>query len=98
MTQKNVNPWTFDVRVRERNLKSGAVNEKDLEKYYAGLADLADQAEPVSVPQPALAQPEAAVQQSVVHENKNEEERPSSPEEAAQTRDATAEGNSGPNE
>lgn len=60
MTQKT-NPWTFDVRVRERNLKAGTVTEKDVEKYIAGLPDLADQSEPFGTSQPALAQPPAAV-------------------------------------
>jgi hypothetical protein len=60
MTQKaSQNPWTFDVRVRERNLKSGALTEKELEKYLASLPDLADQVEPFATPQPALAQPPA---------------------------------------
>lgn len=58
MTQKT-NPWTFDVRVRERNLKSGSITEKDVDKYVAGLPDLADQAEPFGTAQPALAQPPA---------------------------------------
>lgn len=57
MTQKtNQNPWTMDVRVRERNLKSGALTDKDLEKYLANLPDVADQAEPFGTAQPALAQ------------------------------------------
>jgi CO dehydrogenase/acetyl-CoA synthase beta subunit len=57
MTQKtNQNPWTMDVRVRERNLKSGALTDKDLEKYLSSLPDLAEQAEPFSTAQPALAQ------------------------------------------
>jgi hypothetical protein len=56
MTQKT-NPWTFDVRVRERNLKAGSVTEKDVEKYIGGLPDLADQSEPFGTSQPALAQP-----------------------------------------
>jgi hypothetical protein len=61
MTQKtNSNPWQMDVRVRERNLKSGSLSEKDLEKHLSGLPDLADQAEPFGTPQPALAQPAAA--------------------------------------
>jgi hypothetical protein len=59
MTQKT-NPWTFDVRVRERNLKSGAITEKDVEKYVGTLPDLADQAEPFATSQPALAPREAA--------------------------------------
>ena len=59
MTQKT-NPWTFDVRVRERNLKAGTVTEKDVEKYIGGLPDLADQSEPFGTSQPALAQPVVA--------------------------------------
>lgn len=58
MTQKtNENRWTMDVRVRERNLKSGALTDKDLEKYLMALPDLADRVEPFATPQPALAQP-----------------------------------------
>ena len=59
MTQKT-NPWTFDVRVRERNLKAGTVTEKDVEKYIGSLPDLADQSEPFGTSQPALAQPVVA--------------------------------------
>lgn len=59
MTQKT-NPWTFDVRVRERNLKAGTVTEKDVEKYIGSLPDLADQSEPFGTSQPALAQPAMA--------------------------------------
>ena len=56
MTQKtSQNPWSLDVRVRERNLKSGMLTEKDLDKHLAGLPDVADQAEPFSIGQPALA-------------------------------------------
>ena len=58
MTQK-ANPWTFDVRVRERNLKAGSITDKDVEKYVGGLPDLADQSEPFGTSQPALAQPPA---------------------------------------
>jgi hypothetical protein len=59
MTQKT-NPWTFDVRVRERNLKAGTITDKDVDKYVGGLPDLADQSEPFGTSQPALAQPPAA--------------------------------------
>lgn len=58
MTQKT-NPWTFDVRVRERNLKAGTITDKDVEKYVGGLPDLADQSEAFGTSQPALAQPVA---------------------------------------
>lgn len=62
MTQKtNQNPWTMDVRVRERNLKSGALTDKELEKNLAALPDLADQTEPFATSQPALAPPPAAI-------------------------------------
>lgn len=57
MTQKT-NPWTFDVRVRERNLKAGNLTDKDVEKYLSSLPDSADQAEPFGTAQPALEQPE----------------------------------------
>lgn len=73
MTQKNVNNWTFDVRVRERNLKSGAVTEKDVEKYVAGLPDLAAQSESFGVSQPALAQP-SVVEEAITAGHDDEEE------------------------
>lgn len=57
MTQKT-NPWTFDVRVRERNLKAGSLQDKDVEKYLSALPDLADHAEPFGIAQPALELPE----------------------------------------
>ena len=57
MTQKT-NPWTFDVRVRDRNLKAGSLTDKDLEKYLSQLPDSADQVETFATAQPALEQPE----------------------------------------
>lgn len=60
MTQKNANPWMMDVRVRERNLKAGTLTDKDVEKYVSQLPDLADQAEPFALSQPALEQPAPA--------------------------------------
>lgn len=74
MTQKtNQNPWTMDVRVRERNLKSGALTDKDLEKFLAALPDLADQAESFATSQPALAQQHVAVVESAAAEEIAEE-------------------------
>jgi len=58
MTQKtNHNRWTVDVRVRERNLKSGALTSAELEKYLADLPDLTHQAESFGTWQPALSHP-----------------------------------------
>ena len=51
---KTINPWDLDVRVRERNLRKGILDDKDVEKHLAQLPDLADQAEGLAIPQPAL--------------------------------------------
>jgi hypothetical protein len=47
-------PADFDVRVRERNLKKGMIDEKAVDAYIAQLPDVADAVEYISVPQPAL--------------------------------------------
>lgn len=55
MTQKAPqNLWLVDVRVRERNLKSGALTEKDVEKYLTALPDLEKETDAFGVGQPAL--------------------------------------------
>lgn len=54
MSNTKINSWDWDIRVRERNLKHGILTEKDLEKQRASLGDLAEQVEPVSLPQPAI--------------------------------------------
>ena len=51
-TQKT--PWDLDVRVRERNLRKGVLDEKDVEKYLKELPDSAANAESVTTPQPAV--------------------------------------------
>jgi hypothetical protein len=51
-------PWQFDVRIRQRNLKSGALVEKDLQKYLTALVDLDAQVESFETPQPALDLPD----------------------------------------
>jgi hypothetical protein len=51
---KAINPWEWDVRVRERNLRKGVFDEKDVEKHLGQLPDVGDQAEPIAVGQPAL--------------------------------------------
>ena len=53
-SNKTVNPWEWDVRVRERNLRKGLLEDKDVEKHLSALGDVADQAEPLVIPQPAL--------------------------------------------
>lgn len=58
MTNKTINSWDWDLRVRERNVRSGVLGSSDIEKYLSQLPDLAAATEPVVTPQPALAEPE----------------------------------------
>lgn len=58
MTTKNLNDWLLDNRVRDRLIRAGAVAEKDIEKHISTLPDLEASCDPVSIPQPALDQPE----------------------------------------
>lgn len=51
---KTIPPWEWDIRVRERNLRKGIIDEKDVEKYVTGLPDVGDQADSLPLPQPAL--------------------------------------------
>lgn len=53
-TTKNINAWEWDVRVRERNVRKGVFDDKEIEKHLSQLPDMADQAESVSITQPAL--------------------------------------------
>lgn len=54
MSNKQIQSWDWDVRVRERNLKKGILDEKTVEKHLGQLPDVQEQAEPVNLPQPAL--------------------------------------------
>ncbi len=49
-----ISPWDLDIRVRERNLKNGRLQEKDLEKFLTALPDLGEQTTPFGTAQPAL--------------------------------------------
>jgi hypothetical protein len=51
---KTINPWEWDIRVRERNLRKGILDDKDVEKHIAGLIDVSERADTVTLPQPAL--------------------------------------------
>lgn len=51
---KTINSWEWDVRVRERNLKKGVFDQKEVEKHLSQLPDSADQAESINSPQPAI--------------------------------------------
>lgn len=47
-------PQDLDLRVRERNLANGVLDQKVVDKHLADLTDLSDQAETVDLLQPAL--------------------------------------------
>jgi hypothetical protein len=49
-----INPWDFDIRVRERNLKSGRLQDKDIEKFLLALPDLGESTTSFDTAQPAL--------------------------------------------
>jgi hypothetical protein len=51
---KTINSWDWDIRVRERNVKKGVFDEKDIEKYLLQLADVGEHGENIASPQPAL--------------------------------------------
>lgn len=53
MTQAKT-PWDLNVRVRERNLKKGILDAKDVERHQKDLPDLSAQADIVDLPQPGL--------------------------------------------
>jgi hypothetical protein len=54
MSNKTINSWDWDIRVREKMLKAGTLTDKDVEKNLTQLPDLAEQAEPVTMVQPAI--------------------------------------------
>ncbi len=51
---KTINPWDWDVRVRERNLKNGTLEDKDVEKHLTQLHDVGELAEAIGLSQPAF--------------------------------------------
>jgi hypothetical protein len=58
-TQKT--PWDLDVRVRERNIRKGVLDDKDVEKYLKEIPDSSANAENVTIPQPAVGNGSASV-------------------------------------
>ena len=47
-------PWDLDIRVRERNLKKGTLDAKELDKSLKDLPDVSAQATIVTLAQPAF--------------------------------------------
>lgn len=48
------NPWLFDLRLRDRNIRSGALDEKELNKHLSALKDLETETETFGLAQPAI--------------------------------------------
>lgn len=51
---KTINSWEWDIRVRDRNMRKGVFDDKDVEKHISQLPDVTEQAEQIGFPQPAL--------------------------------------------
>ena len=47
--------WLLDVRIRQRNVKKGLIDQKDVDKHVAALVDTSTQADTVTLAQPAIA-------------------------------------------
>ncbi|MGO9832948.1 MAG: hypothetical protein ACLP1X_01900 [Polyangiaceae bacterium] len=53
-TNKTINAWDWDIRVRERNIRKGIIDDKDVEKHIAQLPDVSEEAESIGFAAPAL--------------------------------------------
>jgi hypothetical protein len=53
-TAKTINAWDWDIRVRERNIRKGIIDDKDVEKHIAQLPDVSEQADSIGFAAPAL--------------------------------------------
>jgi hypothetical protein len=57
-------PWDLDIRVRDRNLKKGVLEDAEVQNYLKELPDLSANAELVTLPQPAITGSATATPQS----------------------------------
>ena len=57
--------FKFDIRVRERMLKRGQLNDSDLQRHLSSLEDLESKCSRVDQPQPALGTSDGAGRPSV---------------------------------
>ncbi len=53
-SDRSNNPWLYDLRLRDRNLRSGALDEKELARHLSALKDLETETETFSLGQPAI--------------------------------------------
>jgi hypothetical protein len=47
-------PWDLDIRVRDRNVAKGLLDQKDVDKHIKELPDVSAHADLVTIPQPAV--------------------------------------------
>ena len=60
MSTRTITATELDIRVRERNLRTGVVTEKEVEKHISALPDLDAHVDAFVTPQPALDPPPVA--------------------------------------
>lgn len=53
-SDRHNNPWLYDLRLRDRNLRSGALDDKELSRYLGTLKDHEGETDTFSLAQPAL--------------------------------------------
>ena len=53
-TNNKISPWDLDIRVRERNLKNGRLEDKEVDKFLSSLPDLGPETVGFGTAQPAL--------------------------------------------
>ena len=54
MTEKKIQSWDWDVRVRDRNVRKGLLDGDTIEKHLGKLVDVGGEADQVTLAQPAL--------------------------------------------
>lgn len=73
------NPWLFDLRLRDRNVRSGALDEKELTRHLGALKDLEAETEVFGLAQPAIGD---GVDEEPEEEDEDEDEVEAAEEEA----------------
>jgi hypothetical protein len=54
MSDKKIESWDWDVRVRDRNIKRGLLDPETIQKHLTKLTDVSAESDPVTPTQPAL--------------------------------------------
>jgi hypothetical protein len=79
MSNTKTNPWDWDLRVRDRNLRSGTLEEKELQKHLGALVDLEGQVDSFTTPQPLFASAEDMIDDDDDQDDDDAPEAPAQP-------------------